>query len=567
MTTKSLALLLLIPLLSACATEHAAAVSTTNPAPYTATSTEGRTLYFYALARLRAGEGDADGALTLLKSALAADPDSPFLHTATAQIYLQQSRPDEALAECDAAIKLNPSYLQAQLLAGNILASLQREKEAIPYFKKVLELDPTKEEVYLHVAIFYLKSFEYEQAVDTLKSLIKAVPESPLGYYYLAKTYDQMRLPREALTYYKKAVELKPDFEQALIEMAISQETQGLVNDAIESYKNLLAVNPSNTNVVQHLAQLYIQQRRLDDALTLLEQDGGESLENSRKIGLLLLELERYDEAVTTFEQILKAEPNAQQVRFYLASAYEEMEEPDMAIEEFSKIPRDSAYYTDAVGHLAYLYKEKGQVDKGVGLLKDEIARDPSRVEPHLALAGLYESLERFQEGVDVLTSMSEKLKEDPRVSFRLGILYDKQGKKEQSVAMMKQVLAATPNDAQALNYLGYTYAEMGENLEEALGYLKKAVSLKPDDGFILDSLGWTYFKLKRYDDAIYQLERAVELSDNDTTVIGHLAEAYCAAHLSKKAIPLYKKLQKLEPERTDLAEKIKRCRQENADK
>jgi tetratricopeptide (TPR) repeat protein len=565
MTTKCFALLLLLSMLSACATERAGASAPA--APVTATSAQARTLYFFALARLRSGEGDLEGALTLLRSAMEADPASPFLHTAAAQIYLQQNHGEEALAECEAAIKIDPSFLQAQLLAGNILVTLQREKEAIPYFKKVIELDPTKEEVYLHVAVFYLKSFEYEQAVNTLKALVKAVPDSPLSYYYLAKTYDQMKLPREALTYYKKAVELKPDFEQALVEMAISQETQGLVGDAIETYKTLLEVNPSNLNVVQHLAQLYIQQRRLDDALTLLQQEGGESLENSRKIGLLLLELERYDEAVTTFKSILKTEPGAQQVRYYLATAYEEMEETDQAIAEFSQIPVDSSYYLDALGHLAYLYKEKGELGKGVSLLQDEIKRDPSHVEPYLALAGLYESLDRFQDAIDVLKTMNETLKADPRVSFRLGILYDKTGQKELSVAMMKQVLTATPNDAQALNYLGYTYAEMGSNLEEALSYLKKAVALKPDDGFILDSLGWVFFKLKRYDDAIYQLERAVELSDNDATVIGHLADAYCAARHFKKAIPLYKKLQKLEPERTDLTEKIKHCRQENGDK
>ena len=565
MTTKCVALLLLLSILSACASERAAAVAP--PVPPTATSTQARTLYFFALARLRAGEGDPEGALTMLRSAMAADPASPFLHTAAAQIYLLQNRGADALAECEAAIKIDPDFLQAQLLAGNILVSLQREKEAIPYFKKVMALDPSKEEVYLHVAIFYLKSFDYEQAVNTLKALVKAVPDSSLGYYYLAKTYDQMKLPREALAFYKKAVELKPDFEQALVEMAISQETQGLVGDAIETYKSLLEVNPSNVNVVQHLAQLYIQQRRLDDALVLLQQEGGDSLENSRKIGLLLLELERYDEAVTTFQAILKAEPGAQQVRFYLGTAYEEMEDSDQAIAEFSQIPQDSTYYLDALGHLAYLYKEKGEAEKGVTLLRGEIKRDPARVEPYLALAGLYESMDRFQDGIDVLKSMSDTLQADPRVDFRLGILYDKIGQKELSVAMMKRVLVATPNDAQALNYLGYTYAEMGVNLEEALVYLKKAVSLRPDDGFILDSLGWTFFKLKRYDDAIYQLQRAVDLSDNDTTVLGHLADTYYAARHFKKALALYKKLQKLEPERSDLAEKIRHCRQESGEK
>ena len=197
MTTKCLALLLLLSILSGCATGGTAVSASPDSlvAP-SATSARARTLYFFALARLRAGEGDLEGALTLLRSAMSADPSSPFLHTAAAQIYLQQNRGEEALAECEAAIKIDSGFLQAQLLAGNILVTLQRETEAIPFFKKVMQLDPTKEEVYLHVAIFYLKSFEYEQAVNTLKELVKAVPDSALGYYYLAKTYDQMKLPR-----------------------------------------------------------------------------------------------------------------------------------------------------------------------------------------------------------------------------------------------------------------------------------------------------------------------------------------------------------------------------------
>jgi tetratricopeptide (TPR) repeat protein len=571
MIKQYVALLFLFTTVSACALEHAAGTSPVvvpdAPVAPAFSSPEARTLSYFAQARLRAADGDPGGALALLRKAIEQDPKSPFLYTAAAQLFLQQNRPEEALSACQAAIRLDANFVQAQLLAGNILAAMQHEKEAIPYYQKVMALDPTKEEVYLHVAIFYLKSYDYEQAVNTLKALIKAVPESPLGYYYLAKTYDQMRLPREGLAYYKKALELKPDFEQAMIEMGISQETQGQIGDAIDTYKSLLEINPANTNVVQHLAQLYIQQRRLDEALTLLQQSGGESLETSRKIGLLFLELERYDEAVTTFEEILKAEPAAHQIRFYLATANEEMEEVDQAIEEFSKIPRESPYYLDALGHLGYLYKEKGTPEKGVALLKDEIKRDPTRVEPYLHLAGLYESMDRLQEGIEVLKSMDPKLQADPRVSFRLGILYDKTGNKELSVAMMKRVLAATPNDAQALNYLGYTFAEMGTNLEEALSYLKKAVSLKPDDGFILDSLGWTYYKLKRYGDAVAQLERAVKLSEDDATVIGHLADAYCANHAYKKALPLYKRLQKMEPERTDLTEKIKHCRQESGEK
>jgi len=562
---KSLALVLLCVSLPACAAQHGtdlapAAIPAQSQLPKNA-------LGLYGEARLRAADGDLEGALVPLNRALEQDPNAPYLHTALAQLYLQLGRNEEALAECQKAVKLDPNSASTQLMAANILVSLQRVKEAVPHLQKVIELDPTKEEVYLHLAVYYLKNFEYEQAVNTLKSLVKAVPDSPLGYYYLAKCYDQMKLPKEALSYYKKAVEIKPDFEQALIEMGISQETQGLTDDAIQTYRTLLQTNPGNVNVVQHLAQLYIQQRKLKEALDLLQESGGTSVENSRKIGLLLLELERYDEAVSTFEDILKQEPEAHQVRFYLATAYEEKEDTESAIEEFSKIPSDSSYYSDALGHLAYLYKEEGAPDKGVKLLKDEIARNPAKVEPYLHLAGLYESMERYQAGVDVLTSMDKTLAADPRVNFRLGVLYDKMGKKDLSVAMMRKVIAASPDDAQALNYLGYTFAEMGTNLDEALGYLKKAVTLRPDDGFILDSLGWVYFKMKRYDEAIYQLEQAAQLSDDDTTVMGHLADAYCAGRHYKKGLSLFKKLQQKDPEGVDLADRMKRCRPETGEK
>jgi tetratricopeptide (TPR) repeat protein len=128
-------------------------------------------------------------------------------------------------------------------------------------------------------------------------------------------------------------------------------------------------------------------------------------------------------------------------------------------------------------------------------------------------------------------------------------------------------VIELAPEDAQALNYLGYTYAEMGVNLDEALQYLQKAISLRPDDGFILDSLGWVYYKMKNYDEAILYLERAHNLIDDDATVMGHLADAYYAARDYRKAPPLYRQALKMEPERKDIAEKIKKIKAEIGEK
>ncbi|HXC92466.1 MAG TPA: tetratricopeptide repeat protein, partial [Geobacteraceae bacterium] len=254
-------------------------------------------------------------------------------------------------------------------------------------------------------------------------------------------------------------------------------------------------------------------------------------------------------------------------VRFYLASAYEEKGDTVTAIEEFRKIPPTAFNYTDALGHMAYLYLDSGEAEKGVALLREAITADPTRFDLFLHLAGIYEGQQKYREAMKVLTDVESNFQSDPRLHFRIGVLHDKLGEKEQLIERMKKTLALTPDDPQALNYLGYTYVEMGVNLDEALQLLQKATALRPNDGFILDSLGWAYYKLKRFRDAIAELERASELVADDPTVKGHLADAYLAVHDYRNALIMYKKLLQMEPGRKDIVDKIKRIRAESGEK
>jgi Flp pilus assembly protein TadD len=100
-------------------------------------------------------------------------------------------------------------------------------------------------------------------------------------------------------------------------------------------------------------------------------------------------------------------------------------------------------------------------------------------------------------------------------------------GRKQESIDAMKQVLALTPDDAEALNYLGYTYADLGINLEEAESLIQQALALKPDDGYIADSLGWVYFKKGNYRQALKWLNKAVQLVPDDPTILEHLGDVY----------------------------------------
>lgn len=243
------------------------------------TKQESRSLYNYALARVRFLDGDAEGTLMFLKEALSEDPTSPFLHRKVAEAYLKLNRPQEAIDACETSLRFDPDYRPSHMLLGMILAAMGNDKEAIPHFTRAMELDPDKEDAYVNLSVSYLKVYEYEGAVKVLKNLLQKTSDSPIAYYYLGKTYDRMKLYREASAYYRKALELKPDFEQAMIDLGLSLEAEGLDNDAAAVYREVLVINPANVNVAQHLVQFYVQLHRLEDALAVLKTIPAEGLE------------------------------------------------------------------------------------------------------------------------------------------------------------------------------------------------------------------------------------------------------------------------------------------------
>ena len=90
-------------------------------------------------------------------------------------------------------------------------------------------------------------------------------------------------------------------------------------------------------------------------------------------------------------------------------------------------------------------------------------------------------------------------------------------------------MLTLQPENSHALNYLGYMWADNGENLEQALELIRRAVDLDPNNGAFVDSLGWALFRLGEFEQARRHLERANQLVPRDSTILEHLGDVYVA--------------------------------------
>jgi tetratricopeptide (TPR) repeat protein len=108
-----------------------------------------------------------------------------------------------------------------------------------------------------------------------------------------------------------------------------------------------------------------------------------------------------------------------------------------------------------------------------------------------------------------------------------LGAMLERTGRIDEAEVELREAIKLDGRSAEALNYLGYSFADRGVRLDEALELIRGALSIDPWNGAYLDSLGWVYVKLGRLDDARDPLERAAREFPNDATVLEHLGDLY----------------------------------------
>ncbi|WBU60255.1 tetratricopeptide repeat protein [Paracoccus albus] len=142
--------------------------------------------------------------------------------------------------------------------------------------------------------------------------------------------------------------------------------------------------------------------------------------------------------------------------------------------------------------------------------------------------------------------------------TYARAIALERLGQFDRAETDLKAALEIQPDNPQLLNYLGYSYVDRGENLDEALQLIERAVELSPNDGYILDSLGWAMYRLGRYEEAVAPQERAVAAMSSDPLVNDHLGDIYWMVDRKREAEIQWKRALSFEPETEEQANRIR---------
>ncbi len=206
--------------------------------------------------------------------------------------------------------------------------------------------------------------------------------------------------------------------------------------------------------------------------------------------------------------------------------------ESEKAIAMLSLIGPSSLYYDQSRIEIAGALNELGRGDEAAALLRKAARNDDASNDLRLALAGLAASNDDHREAVKILDRLIADLPEDPeseawRIHLSRAASLLELGEWKRAEADLERAVVLAPEQPTALNYLGYSWAERGENLDEAFELIEKAVSLDPSSGAIIDSLGWAHFQRGNYDEAVGHIEQAASLEPSDPTITDHLGDVY----------------------------------------
>jgi len=224
----------------------------------------------------------------------------------------------------------------------------------------------------------------------------------------------------------------------------------------------------------------------------------------------------------------------------------------------FAKIDPKSAYSPFARLEYALNLDEMKKEDEARAILDNLIAEDPDDLVTHLSYGAVLARHEKFDEAIEVYKKIIARIPKPERLHwnlfYRLGIAYERTKQWPLAEATFKKALELYPDQPSVLNYLGYSWVDMTINLQEGLDMIRKAVDLRPDDGYMVDSLGWAYYRLKRFPEAVVELERAVELRPGDPTINDHLGDAYWRANRRLEATFQWRHALALDPPKADIA-------------
>ncbi|WP_038250803.1 tetratricopeptide repeat protein [Ghiorsea bivora] len=496
-------------------------------------------------------QGQLGLATRFLKALIKKDPHTFSLKIELVNLYLNSGRVDqvaEALQVMESVSTADIQSLSAQelsdyqLLYARVLMLNGQQQQAVLLLKNLLQTQPKNIQVRLLLVRMYARQGKFQYAHGLLKEGIKLVPDVRL-YEAQVQLFVQQKDYKAADKKLQSMQVKYPDHEDVVLKRSQLAEQVG---DVLKAEKLLQAyIDKHGADAVQSfsmLANLYVRQDRLKEAVIMfkhlipLTANAGSVY---MSLGKVYYQLAEFEKASETFAQaVQKFTPQAPKKRisdtqaaayFYWAASLEALGQDKEAVLAYKKLKSYHTFYVDAQLRLASMAIAKDEFQAAETRLLKLLKSNPK----HVAVYEMLSNLRLQQKAYAKLLEETEPalaLAFSPVLLFNRAIALEARKDFKHLDETLSLLLEQDPNHAEALNFYGYSLADRGVRLDDALLMVQKALKQKPQDGYYLDSLAWVYFKQGKYQQAVDVQRKAVVLVPDDAVMQEHLGDMFWKA-------------------------------------
>ncbi len=453
-----------------------------------------------------------------------------------------------------------PDSLDAQRAAAIALARTGDYDQSLQYMERVLQREGNTHFDFLALSAAETDPQTRQAMLQSFDRLLARHPDNGQLLFAKALLLQQNDQAEDALAVLAAHPASRREIAPLLLRVRLLQQLQR-PKEALELIEEGLEHHPEDKRLLVNRGRLLVDLNRLEDARSAfasLLQAAPDDDELRLSLALICLELESWPEAIYYLQELIERGAYTDSARFNLGRAYEQTGEPQQALEQYAQVGAGNDYLPAQLRMARILVDQQRIDDMRQRLAQSRLEEPDYAVQLYLLEAELLAELNQVDPAWQLLQQALEEQPDNHNLLYSRAMLAEKRGDLLLMEHDLRQIIEQQPDNAAALNALGYTLADRTTRYDEALELIQSAHRLDPDDPAIVDSLGWVHYRLGNLDEAERLLREAFERFP-DHEVGAHLGEVLWQNGKRREARAIWKKVIKESPDSSILRDTLLR--------
>ncbi|OPX18251.1 hypothetical protein BXT86_02015 [candidate division WOR-3 bacterium 4484_100] len=465
---------------------------------------------------------------------------------------------DEGIDLLKRGLLLKPDELKFYITIAVGYIGKKDLKKAMDYYQKAKKIAPENIDIYIALSILNEGTGNLSQAIEVLKQIPEGL-KTPEVFIRLGTMEGKANHHTEAIEYYRKAYMMDTTNSRALLGIGTGFDILGVKDSAVYYYEQVLLLDTTNIDLEKRLIDLYIDTDQYMNIISLAQRILEKNYLDSdirRNLGYAYYKLEMTEQALNQFILAAKFDPKDTYSRFYIARIYIDLGKHKLAKQELLQALSTDPDFIELWLYLGLISIDTRDYKTAEWAFTEAIHRGGDLGQLYYLMGVVAELREDYSRAY---IYYRKSLKKEPKNISALDALANlcaRLNRDEEAFSVFKEIIKIDTTDANALNYVGYTFAEKNDSLEYALELINRALSIDPNNGYYIDSRGWVYYQMGEFDKALTELERAAELAP-DPVILEHLGDVYVKLNKLDDARQAYIQALEKDPKNKKLRKKL----------